>query len=635
MTVDNRVILNDCEGPSSEFTDTAKTPVLETDAGLFYEGIASMAIQHSNSNASMLAILDTSGSVFSLSAADFTFYLLMKDGFVDSLANGGVQFALSDGINHVGFDIAGFDAPGMDIPPFFRSYKLDASNLPSGSNQTYAGTEGSLNLAAITEVGQGTLHLLKAVGNTPNCYVDTIAYIANGSYAFTINGGTAGSPETMADVQGDDTDPTGGWGCFGNPFGSAYTFFAPTEWGEPIANAEHAFSAISEQWFWQGDHGGGHAIGAGNFPFRLVANSTDTGSFIITNVSIVATGTRAEFLMNDANFDTIEVDGCTFTGLATISLPSAGGTSRFVINTIFTDCDQITHNGANMSGSSVLASNVAEDDGAVFYNETADPDGEMDNMVFTKGVNFHHAIRFGTNVTASITLRGCTFVGFGSVDDAVDAVFRFDATSGSLNLNLINCTTDGTFSVDDAAGITVTVVLNPVTTLVHVDDNNGDDLINCRVLLEAQNNTGDLPQGETVTITAVGAVATVSHTNHNMEDADKVVIRYAAENDYNGVFSISNVSANAYDYTMGGSPSSPATIISGRAAILATGAVLEGLTDGSGNISASRSFTLDQPVTGFARKSTSTPRFKSFPLAGNVVSAADGLTINVRLVLDE
>jgi hypothetical protein len=63
----------------------------------------------------------------------------------------------------------------------------------------------------------------------------------------------------------------------------------------------------------------------------------------------------------------------------------------------------------------------------------------------------------------------------------------------------------------------------------------------------------------TVTITAVTTTATVAHTSHGYSNGDTVKIYGANESDYNGHFVISNVSANAYDYTMGGSPSSPAT----------------------------------------------------------------------------
>ena len=68
--------------------------------------------------------------------------------------------------------------------------------------------------------------------------------------------------------------------------------------------------------------------------------------------------------------------------------------------------------------------------------------------------------------------------------------------------------------------------------------------------------------------------------------------------------------------------------------IISSGAIIDGLTDGSGNISTSRTFTLPTIVKGVARKSTTSPRFKSFPLAGTI-STTLGLTINIQMIIDE
>lgn len=62
-----------------------------------------------------------------------------------------------------------------------------------------------------------------------------------------------------------------------------------------------------------------------------------------------------------------------------------------------------------------------------------------------------------------------------------------------------------------------------------------------------------------VTITAVGTLATATKTAHGYSNGDNIRHDGAAETDYNGFFAISNVTANTYDYTMAGSPSSPAT----------------------------------------------------------------------------
>ena len=634
MSTDNRTLINDCDANTGWSGDDTANAIAT--AGSFIEGAGALSTQLSNADEEMSTTEDSvgGGAFGPVDWSDFTVYMNIKDKLGDSFANGGAQFVIGDGTDRIGYFIAGNDAVGMPYALFFAAYKLDISvvdNAPGVVDTNfheYAGTEANNNLAAVTVMGFGSLHLAKAVGSIDNVIMDGFYAIANDSYALTINGGTVGTPETMTDVAGDDI--TNGWGLIANPFGTQFIFFGPTEWGESAANADHYFTASGEQWYWMGDNSGGHAVGATHFPFRVVGNATDTGLFRMTSVAIVNTGTPAEFDCSDTDIDTLEIDLSSAQGLASFQAPSAGGTSRFCTNTIFSECGVVTHNGASMNGSSVLSSTVAADDGALFYDEVADPDGEMDGMSFSKGTNAHHAIRFGANVPASITLRNMDFTGFGSSDDANDSVFRFDDTTGSITLNLVGCTHDGSgFTVDDAAGVTVTVVIDPVTTLVNVVDNNASDLINARVLLEASDGAGDFPFEESVTISRVASVASVAHTGHGMVTGDLAVIRGADQPEYNGAFVITNVTTNAYDYTVSGSPATTAT-----GTIICSGAIISGLTDSSGDISASRTFSANTLVKGFVRKASSPPYFKSFQIAGEIDNTT-GLTINVRMILDQ
>ncbi len=525
---------------------------------------------------------------------------------------------------------------GIDDLDFSTGATDDITRVTSGVSFI---TDGFTVGATITITGSASNNLTTeiltvsatviGVAATLTAETNVAATITQQNFALTVNGGTSGTPETNVDLIGDDE--AGGWGMVANPFGAVYLFGAPTEWGNVNTVAEHAFAASDEQWFMFGDNGGGKALGATHFPMRFVSNSTDTGEIKLTNVVITGLSTRAEWLMDNADFNTIELESVTFSGAATISLPSSGGTSRFATNCTFSDCDQVTHNGANMSGSSVLVSNVGAGVGALLYNETADPDGETDNMTFSQGATAHSAFEFGTAVTSNITLRGIDFTGFGSTDDVDGAIFLFLATSGSLNLNLVGCSTDGTFSVDDTAGIAVTVVIDPVTTLVNVKDNTGANLINTRVLLEAADAAGDFHFDVTPTsITRSGTTATVTITSHKFETGDIIIVRGSDDQLYNGAYIATDATANTIEYTMTGTPAaSPAT-----GTLLVSGGIIDGLTDASGNISTSRTFTLPQLVKGVARKSTSSPRFKSFPLAGTI-STTLGLTINIQLIIDE
>jgi len=83
------------------------------------------------------------------------------------------------------------------------------------------------------------------------------------------------------------------------------------------------------------------------------------------------------------------------------------------------------------------------------------------------------------------------------------------------------------------------------------------------------------------------------------------------------------------DYTVSGAPATPAT-----GTIKATGVVLEGLTNGSGVISATRVFSVDQAVRGKARKSTASPLYKSSDFT-DTVDNINGLTKTVALVRDD
>jgi len=506
MSTDNRTLLNDCQA-NTGWTGSDSASV-ETDTGLFFESTASLSMQYSNVDENMSTTEQTGVGTFSIDMSDVTLYMLIKDNLSQDYASGGVQFIIGDVTpDTIGYDIGGIDARGVPLRRGFFSFRLDVSVIVTtpGTFQVIAGAEANLDQTAITHVGYGGIHASKAQGAIDNAWVDAIRYMANDSYALTVNGGTAASPLGMSDLV--TADESGGWGMVGNPLGTLYYFGAPTQWGNPTTVAEHAFTADGEQWFWLGDNGGGHALGATHFPFRLVSNTTDTGSWIVSNTSIVNTGTRAQFLMDDANFNTIEMDGCALTSLGTIGLPSSGGTSRFTTNNIFTDCDAITNNGADMTGSSVLLSNVALDTGALIYNETVDTDGILDNMTFSQGTADHHAIAFGTAVTSDITLRGIEFTGFTetSGEDANGAALQFLATGGALICSLVGCTVGGAAATasnlfkDDAAGINVTLSFDTVSAIITIKDSNGVAIPGAQVSIFQDDATQTIVQASTAT----------------------------------------------------------------------------------------------------------------------------------------
>lgn len=491
MSTDNRTIINDCEANTGWAGDDTATPV--ADVGSVYQGTNALSTQLSNADEHMYTTQDSVGAgTFNLDWSDSTLYMLIKDNLGKNFAGGGVMFVIGDGTDRIGYDVGGNDAPGLLLPTYFQSYKLDVSVIVTtpGSFATFAGSEANLAQTACTQIGYGANHLAKAVGAVDNAFMDCFRYIANGSYALTINGGTSGTPETMADVQGDDV--TNGWGMIGNPIGEQFLFFAPTEWGEASASADSYFEATNEQWYWLGDNGGGHAVGATHFPFRLVSNATDTQSFKLTNVVIVNTGTGADVDASDANFNTIEVTGCTIIGWSTFIAPTSGGTSRFWEETAFISCGQITHKGASMNGCSITDSTVAADTGALLYNVAADPNGETDDMTFAKGTNAHHAIEFGTSAPLTMTITGIATSGFNAANGQNDSTFLFPDTGADVTwtLNVVGATGNVSYK-KVRAGDTVNVAAS-VSVQIKAQDNAGSPIQNVRISMYLTSDNSEI-----------------------------------------------------------------------------------------------------------------------------------------------
>lgn len=67
--------------------------------------------------------------------------------------------------------------------------------------------------------------------------------------------------------------------------------------------------------------------------------------------------------------------------------------------------------------------------------------------------------------------------------------------------------------------------------------------------------------------------------------------------------------------------------------ITTTGAPLYGTTDSNGNLSTSRSYTSDQPITGRVRRATTGILYQTGAVSG-IVSSTTGFTANVQLIRD-
>jgi hypothetical protein len=306
----------------------------------------------------------------------------------------------------------------------------------------------------------------------------------------------------------------------------------------------------------------------------------------------------------------IDFTGSSIVG-ATVTLRSTSDLDGVT----FIDCPTFTQNSATLTNctfSNTKVTSASPADAALISDSS-----------FTSG-GTGYAIEIG-GTAANITLTNVDFSGYAGTNGSTgnEAIY-VNIASGSMTISI----SGGTTPSIRTAGATVTVQ-NAVTVKVTAKDATSLSAIqSARVLLEADSG-GDLPAGESVSITRSGSTASVSHTAHGMTAGMSVIIRGATQDEYNGIYTITNVTTNAYDYTVTGTPATPAT-----GSPTATCAILNGTTDASGIIqNTGFNFTSNQPITGKVRKATTGTKYKTGAITGTITTA--GLDTTVLLIADE
>lgn len=248
----------------------------------------------------------------------------------------------------------------------------------------------------------------------------------------------------------------------------------------------------------------------------------------------------------------------------------------------------------------------------------------ISNSTFNSGGSGHAITVAGT--ASTIDLTNLTFSGYAASDGSTgDEAIYVNIASGTVTLNILGGTTPSVRT----AGATIVKVINPVALSVHVQDvNTGSSISGARVWIPVTSSAGGKPYNASVTITNSGTTATVTHTAHGLSTGNYVYISGASHWQNNGTFSITKTGDNTYTYTMASAPGSNPT-----GTITATFVVINGTTDGSGNISATFSWSADQSVSGRVRKATTAPYYKTSPISGTI-SYTSGLSVTVPLIPD-
>jgi hypothetical protein len=356
---------------------------------------------------------------------------------------------------------------------------------------------------------------------------------------------------------------------------------------------------------------------------RNASTRVDWTGINFTCLSPSTTASKGDFAMIDAA--DVNIDSCTFNDMNTFVFLSSGS----VAGTTFRRCSTITSGGAVFSGSTIINSTAAV---SVTASSPSDIEDFTGCSFISDGTN--HAMDLGT-VSATVSYSWANYLtGYAGTDGSTgNEAIKVNVASGQT-LTISVTSGYNTPSIYNTGTGTVTVVTGTRTVKVAVTSVSGA-VSGANVFLAAT-GSGPFPVNATInSITRSTTTATVTHAAvHGLATSDQVNITGITDKvEDNGVHTITVTGTTTYTYTTTNSGSTNYT-----GTKKATFVFLKGVADspgGTGNeISMTRSISADQPVIGWARKSTSAPYYKEGAISGTV-SSSGNTTFSPVLISDD
>jgi hypothetical protein len=394
---------------------------------------------------------------------------------------------------------------------------------------------------------------------------------------------------------------------------------------------------------------------ANTFQFTCLNAGSASGTLTFTPIN-----GRVAIQMNETTSDTSSqvalTGGAAFTSAGGLYMPTINQTATFTYPYNLKGHGSFIIAEAVMAGGTLTNYDVTYslDNGSTYKNLSYPRTGAGGSngstnvtMTSTTGVAVNDYI-FGTNIAPLAKVQsitdGTTIVSTIANTGAVSGTLRFNhlpyetisASNGTPLIIKMKTTTANATAITSLymltnATSTHRAATYPLDTVnITVTAKNANTLVaieGARVLMEADTG-GALPAGASVTITRSGSTASVSHSSHGMSEGQTIIIRGANQDEYNGTYTISNVTTNAYDYTVSGTPDTPAT-----GTITSTAVILSGVTGSNGQVTGTFEYSASQPVTGKIRKGSDATFYKTSTIVGTITST--GLDTTVLLISDE
>lgn len=506
---DQRTIVNECDATTGWTGSNTVTLYTADPAPVEATGCLGMVVSNTTHNA-----------YYTISSTDIQNNLIYAWIFhraqLDTKANGGVMIQLGDGTNRIGFHVAGSDYDGFrhsEGPVGWQCVVIDTGNLPASST-VFAGSLGSLNLAAITQIGVAFKTTVKAVGGVDNCFWDVLRRGTAGQ-GLMVTGGTSGDPGTWEQIATADRAVTNqaaygivrklGEGVYGvqGPItfggsGAENTYFKDT--GATVVFEERGLAASRYSITTQ--------EGSGSTEFYM-GTATGAGTTLngINGCTIImpASATGAVFTATDVDITDVGLYNCRLVGFGggvSFSSDATTGPNHEVAGTTFRKCGQVVA-GRVVMRNNLFTESVTEA-GAMLWNENIN----ISNCSFTNNTQ-------GTNgsgvehPSAAGTPYSYTAMKFSGNDKDVN-----NSSGSAITINADPNSNPGTYT-----GSTVTFV-NTVTLTITCLNEAGLAVPGVRTRIETD------PAGTLITEgTTNGSGVFTDSYNYTGDQAVKVIVR--------------------------------------------------------------------------------------------------------------
>lgn len=549
-------------------------------------------------------------------------------GVADTKANGGVRIAAGSG---AGTASGTFPTDGLTAGRCWRVDGVDTNRYGGWKSYcVYPNAAGSFDtgtpaINAVVWIAVGLRSTAAILDTTFNFCVDALRY----GTGHTVTGGTTGAPVTYEDHNTWDAENTRVYGVLIKQGGIFYqsgkfTYGATGQVAVTVFKATGITLVFPDNPV-KSDFYAMIGLGAASFPTTVTHDQCTIFSAGAAKWTVTANANSGYVFTN-----------CSLRNILTLTLNSL---SSFSANTVtdsttlvptgvtatnckFQNCAAITLTGtsAAISGGSTVGHATAINVPFVTTNSLA----KISNHAFSNTGGTGHAAEI--NTAGSYAYVGNTHTGYGA--DGSSSAAIYNNSGGAVEITISGG--GDTPTVRNGAGASTTIVAGAVTVKVTATTATGTAIQSAIIHLRASSGAGPFPYLASVTITRAGTVATVAHTTHGMATNDKILLRGITDKvEDNAVQQITNINANSYSYTTTNTGSTSYT-----GTITSTFVALDGLTDVNGEISTSRVYSSNQPVTGWSRKSSGAPFLKEGPINGTIL-AASGFNQAAVMVPDE